>query len=62
MKELVKVVRCVNCRYYIPEKDLENNEMYRDVKNILCCDGICSCTDKWTYEMDFCSYGSEKED
>ena len=59
-KDLVEVTRCINCSYYISADDMKNDEMYKGYENILGCDGICTSTDKWTYETDFCSSGKEK--
>ena len=59
-KDLVEVTRCINCSYYISADDMKNDEMYKDYENLLGCDGICTSTDKWTYETDFCSSGKEK--
>ena len=59
-KDLVEVTRCKNCSYYISADDMKNDEMYKGYENLLGCDGICTSTDKWTYETDFCSSGKEK--
>lgn len=59
-KDLVEVTRCINCSYYISADDMKNDEMYKGYENLLGCDGICTSTDKWTYETDFCSSGKEK--
>ena len=59
-KDLVEVTRCKNCSYYISADDMKNDEMYKGYKNLLGCDGICTSTDKWTDETDFCSSGKEK--
>lgn len=60
MKELVLAVRCINCKYYISEKELKNNDMYNDLTNLLEYDGYCSAINIWVDEMGFCSYGTER--
>lgn len=60
IKDLVEVTRCKDCKYYVSEEDMKNNEMYKDYNNILGYDGLCMSTDKWTDQNDFCSSGKEK--
>lgn len=59
MKDLVEVIRCKNCKYYISAEDMKNDEIYRDYDNVLNADGLCMSSDKWADEMDFCSDGRE---
>ena len=61
-KDFVEVTRCKDCKYYISEEDMKNNEMYKDYNNVLGHDGLCMCTDKCTDENDFCSDGKKKEE
>lgn len=59
-KDLVEVTRCKNCKYYISAEDMKNDEMYKNYKNNLGHDGICTCTDKWIDKNNFCSDGKEE--
>lgn len=46
------IVRCKDCKYFIPAKDL-TDEYY----NLLGADGFCDNIDKYTDSNDFCSDG-----
>ena len=51
--DVVEVVRCKDCKCYIPDSELDHNEYPNSLK----ADGLCEIIDKYTNETDFCSYG-----
>ena len=55
-EDVVKVVRCKDCKHYIPKAILTD-----EYDNPLGYDGICDNCDKYTDKDDFCSYGELKE-
>ena len=54
--DVVEVVRCKDCKYYIPKENLAD-----EYANPIGADGLCDNTDKYTDEDDYCSYGERKE-
>lgn len=56
--DFTEVVRCKDCKCYIPDSELDHNEY----PNPLEADGLCENIDKYTDETDFCSFGERKED
>ena len=54
--DVVKVVRCKDCKHYIPKENLTD-----EYDNSIGADGLCDNTDTYTDETDFCSYGELKE-
>ena len=50
------VVRCSECRYYIPSEDLPD-----EYDNPLGADGLCENADKYTDKEDYCSSGKRRE-
>ena len=53
---VVEVVRCKECKHYIPKENLTD-----EYDNPIGADGLCDNTDTYTDETDFCSYGELKE-
>lgn len=60
--DLVQVTRCKDCKYYISDSDMKNNPEYKDYDNKLEADGLCTSTDTWTDETDYCSNCKKRED
>ena len=61
-KDLVEVIRCKNCEYYISSEDMKKDNVYRHYDNHLNHDGLCMNADTFTYEDDFCSCGMNTEE
>lgn len=55
--DVVEVVRCKDCKFFIPDAELDHNEY----PNIIEADGLCNGSLKFTYADDFCSCGERKE-
>ena len=55
--DVVEVVRCKDCKFFIPDAELDHNEY----PNIIEADGLCDNSLKFTYADEFCSYGERKE-
>ena len=55
--DVVEVVRCKDCKCYIPDNKLNHSEYH----NLISADGVCENFDKYINETDFCSYGKRKE-
>lgn len=55
--DVVKVVRCKDCKRFIPKEKLNPTKYI----NPLEADGLCVNCDKYTDADDFCSYGVLKE-
>jgi hypothetical protein len=55
--DFVEVVRCKDCKCYIPDSELDHNEY----PNPLEADGLCENIDKYTDETDFCCYGERSD-
>lgn len=57
--EYVRVIRCKDCRCFIPLEDMKKDPEYKDypfdAAEKVHSDGICINTDKWVYTSDFCS-------
>lgn len=57
--EYVRVIRCKDCRCFIPLEDMKKCPEYKDypfeAAEKVHADGICTNTDKWVYTSDFCS-------
>lgn len=54
--DVVEVVRCKDCKFFIPDAELDHNEY----PNITEADGLCDCSLKFTDADDFCSHGERK--
>ena len=54
--DCVEVVRCKDCKYYIPDADVDHSEF----PNYLDADGLCDNMLKYTDKMCYCSYGKRK--
>ena len=50
--DVVEVVRCKDCVYYIPNEKLADG-----YDNAIGADGLCDNTDLYTWEDDYCSDG-----
>ena len=48
------IVRCRDCKYFVPAKDLTD-----EYDNPLGADGLCDNADKYTDSNDFCSSGAK---
>ena len=55
--DVVEVVRCKDCKFFIPDAELDHNKY----PNIIEADGLCNNSLKFTYADDFCSHGERKE-
>ena len=55
--DVVEVVRCKDCKFFIPDSELDHNEY----PNIIEADGLCDNSLKFTDADDYCSYGERKE-
>lgn len=55
--DVVEVVRCKDCKFFIPDAELDHNEY----PNIIEADGLCNGSLKFTYADDFCSCGERNE-
>lgn len=55
--DVVEVVRCKDCKFFIPDAELDHNEY----PNIIEADGLCNNSLKFTYADDFCSDGERKD-
>lgn len=55
--DVVEVIRCKDCKYFIPDAELDHNEY----PNIIEADGLCDSSLKFTDAYDFCSHGERKE-
>nr|WP_296955246.1 hypothetical protein [uncultured Mediterraneibacter sp.] len=67
--DIVKVIRCKDCQYYISASDVKANKVnpedydyYNTWVNHLGADGICTSTDTWTDETDYCSNAKKREE
>ena len=47
--DMVEVVRCKDCKFFIPDAELDHNEY----PNIIEADGLCDCSLKFTDANDF---------
>ena len=54
--DFVEVVRCKDCKYYIPDADVDHSEF----PNYLDADGFCDNMLKYTDKMCYCSYGKKE--
>ena len=65
MGDLVNVTRCKNCKYYLTLEEAKNDSFYKDypfeAAEELGKDGLCTNTDKWSFDDDFCSNAKVKE-
>ena len=55
--DVVEVVRCKDCKWFIPDNDLDHEEY----PNGVWADGLCSNILKFSDVNDYCSYGKRKE-
>ena len=55
--DVVEVVRCKDCKYFIPKENLTD-----EYDNPLGADGLCDNCDKYTDANDFCSCGGRRTD
>jgi hypothetical protein len=54
---LVRVVRCKDCKHFIPDEMLDHTKYPNDLE----ADGVCDNIDKYTDKDHFCWYGKLKE-
>ena len=55
--DVVEVVRCRDCKYFIPSRFLDKLEYPNEIE----ADGLCDNKDKYTDNCDYCSHGGRKE-
>ena len=55
--DVVEVVRCKDCKYFIPDKCLDHTKYPNDLE----ADGLCGNIDKYTDEDRFCSSGAKMD-
>lgn len=62
MRDFVDVIRCEKCKYYLSLEDAAKDESYMfypfQSAIDIGADGLCTNTDKWTCELDYCSDGA----
>lgn len=55
--DVVEVVRCKDCKYFIPDKYLDHTKYPNDLE----ADGLCGNIDKYKDEDCFCSSGAKMD-
>lgn len=56
IKNFIQTMANEDCKYYIPDADIDHNEYPNEIE----VDGLCDNCLKYTDEMCFCSYGGKE--